>query len=292
MIQDVYVDLLFLINFSMDYLCLYICSKILHRKIILSRMLLASVLGGIYSVISLFLPISSALSLFIDCVVCLLMCAVVYSEKTRGAGSTLLATFLFIGVSMMTGGCMTAIFNLLNKLDLPLDSIEADSLSTYLFAILAAIAGIISLKSGQIISRRAPIKECRLHISFCGKDFEFLGLSDSGNLVKDPITGRAVIFVERRIIEKQLSISFLDSFKDGILETDSPCKNLRLISLRTASGTSIAVAARPDSIRAEFENKNGRTVSLLLDALISPTDIGSNAEGCTAIIPSEIIKEI
>ena len=290
MVQDVYIDLLFLINFSMDYLCIYICSKVLHRKMKLGRMLSAAALGGVYSVISLFLPISSAISLALDCATCLVMCAIVYYEKGRSLGSLLLATFLFIGISMMTGGCMTAIFNLLNKLNLPLDLVEADGISTYLFAALALIAGIISLKSGQIISRRAPIKECRLHLRFCGKDFELLGLSDSGNLVRDPITGKPIIFVDRATIEKQIPLDFLDRFAEGMLDRGAPCKNLRIISLRTAAGTSIATAAAPDSISIEYEDKKGKTTTAELSALISPTDLGNSAEGYTAIIPAEIIK--
>ncbi len=186
---------------------------------------------------------------------------------------------------------MTAIFNLLNKLDLPLDLVEEDGISTYLFAALALIAGIISLKSGQIISRRAPIRECRLYIRFCGKDFEFSGFSDSGNLVRDPLTGKPVIFVERELIEKEQSLDFLDKFADGELDRDAHCKNLRLISLRTATGTSLAVAAQPEKIRVEFEDKKGKSVSFELNALISPTSIGKSAEGYTAIVPSEIIKQ-
>ncbi len=289
--QDVYIDLLFLINFSMDYLCIYICSRILHRKMRLYRMLTASIFGGIYSIISLFLPFSPVLSLAADCVACIIMCAIVYCEKGRSAGSALLSCFLFIGISMMMGGCMTAIFNLLNKLELPLDGIEADGISTYIFALLAIIAGVISLKSGQLISRRAPIKECKLYVKFCGKDFEFLALSDSGNLVRDPISGRAVIFVERSIIEEKQSLSFLDSYAKGEFDPDSPCKNLRLISMRTASGTSLATAALPESIRIETESKRGRTLSTALDALISPIDMSNSAHDYNAIIPSEIIKE-
>ena len=290
MVQDVYIDLLFLINFSMDYLCIYICSKVLHRKMKLGRMLAAAALGGVYSVVSLFLPISSGISLALDCAACLVMCAIVYLEKGRTIGSLLLSTFLFIGISMMTGGCMTAIFNLLNILNLPLDLVEADGISTYLFAALALIAGIISLKSGQIISRRAPIKECKLHIRFCGKDFDFLGFSDSGNLVRDPITGKPIIFVDRSTIEKQLPLDFLDRFAEGKLDRDAPCKNLRIIALRTAAGSSIAVAAAPESIFVEHQDKNGKTITGELSALISPTEIGKSAQGYTAIVPAEIIK--
>ena len=46
---DVYADVLFLINFSMDYLCLYITARVLHRKMTLWRILSASALGGIYA---------------------------------------------------------------------------------------------------------------------------------------------------------------------------------------------------------------------------------------------------
>jgi sigma-E processing peptidase SpoIIGA len=274
----------------MDYLCIYICSKVLHRKIKLGRMLAAAALGGVYSVIPLFLPVSSAVSLALDCATCLCMCAIVYLEKGRSLGSLLLSAFLFVGISMMTGGCMTAIFNLLNKLNLPLDLVESDGISTYLFAALALVAGIISLKSGEIISRRAPIKECKLHLRFCGKDFELLGLSDSGNLVRDPITGKPVIFVDRETIEKQVPLDFLDRFAEGKLDRDAPCKNLRIISLRTATGTSIATAAAPESISIEYEDKNGKTTTAELSILISPAEIGKSAEGYTAIIPAEIIK--
>ncbi len=290
MVQDVYIDLLFLINFSMDYLCIFICSKILHRRMRPFRMILAASLGGIYSVVSLFLPLSPWAELAADCAVGFLICTVVYAEKERGSSSLFLASFLFMGVSLMSGGCMTAIFNLLNKLKLPLDSVGSDGISTYVFALIAAAAGVISLKSGQAISKHASVKECRLHINFCGKELSFMGFADSGNLVRDPISGRAVIFLDRAVMEKEISLDFLDSFAKGQFKANSPCKELRLISLRTASGSSLAVAAMPESIRAEFDDKKGKTTSFSLDALISPADIGKSANGYTAIIPSEILK--
>ena len=291
MTSDVYVDILFLINFSMDYLCLYICACVLHRKMKLWRMIGASSLGGIYSVVSLFMNFSSAAELFSDAAVCVLLCAVAFYEKGRKRGSLFLITFLYIGVSMMMGGCMTAIFNLLSRFELPLDMVRSDGISTYLFAILAAVAGVISLKSGQVISRKSSIRECRLQVRFCGQNFEFNGFSDSGNLVRDPISGKAVIFLDRSVIEKKQSLHFLDEFSRGEMSPDAPCKNLRLISLHTATGSTIAVAAMPESIKLEYPDLKKRPCTIELDALISPCDIGQSAQGYNAIIPSEIIKE-
>ena len=60
--QNVYVDLLFLIDFSMDFMCFYITSKILHRKISPIRTVLACILGGVYSVTVLFITTGKILS--------------------------------------------------------------------------------------------------------------------------------------------------------------------------------------------------------------------------------------
>ena len=150
MIRDVYVDLLFLINFSMDYLCLYVTVKIIHQKIKLSRMLIASALGGAYSVAALFLPFGAPIEFIFDVVICFAICLIAFAQKGRRFSKILLYGFLFVGISMMTGGCMTAIFNLLSKLELPIDLIPADNPSTYIFAILAAAAGLISLMGGRI----------------------------------------------------------------------------------------------------------------------------------------------
>jgi len=287
--QDVYADLLFLINFSMDYLCLYVCAKVMGRRIRLPRFLLSAAIGGIYSVVSLFLSITSLLSIVIDIGVCLIMCAIVFAEKGRRLSSTLLCTFLFVGISMMTGGCMTAIFNFLNRLDLPLSDIGEDGISTYLFALLAAIAGFISLRSGELISKRAPIKECKVKITFQGQEIELLGFADSGNLVKDPISGKAVIIVDKETVAKSLPIVEFDMFKQGKATEKLPFGCLRLIPINTAGGKGLLVAALPEKTVIEYEHRN-KSLSFEVDTLFAPSEIGKSAEGYTAIVPQEIFK--
>lgn len=288
--QEIYVDLLFLINFSMDYLCLYICASVLKRKIKLSRMLIASSLGGIYSIASLFVNISISISVFFDILICLIMCVIVFFEKSRRLSSTLLCSFLYLGISMMMGGCMTAIFNLLNRIDIPLSLVDEDGISTYLFAVLALISCMISLKSSAIISRQAPIKECILKISLSGKEITLLGFADSGNFVKDPISGKSVIIVETNCLKKLIDVSSFDDFLHGRSSRNDLGITLRLIPIKTASGSSILTAFLPDDIKAETTNKRGKKVSVTIDALIAPSDLKSSTSGYDAIIPAEILK--
>ena len=290
MTQDVYVDLLFLINFSMDYLCLYVCAKILHRRIKISRILPASVLGGVYSVASLFIQASPPLALAIDVGVCMLLCAVVFAEQGRTASSTLLCTFLFVGISMMTGGCMTAIFNLLNRLKIPLDSIEEDGISTYLFAILAAISGLITLKSGKLISKRASVTECTVTLTVEGKRLALKALSDSGNLVKDPLTGKPVVLIDRDTLASVCDVAVFDRYAKGEQAGVKSALSLRLIPIATASGRSVLVAAKAENLTAEAIDKRGRQYSFELDALFAPADLQNHANGYKAIIPAEILK--
>ena len=285
--QEVYVDLLFLINFSMDYLCLYVCAKVLHRPRRLLKMLIAATVGGVYSVLSLLLVKGAALSIALDVGVCFIMCAIVFAEKQRPVSSTLLCSFLYVGISMMTGGCMTAIFNLLNRLDLPLDHIEADGISTYLFAILAAVAGLISLRSGELLSHRASIKDCTVKIVIKGVCAEYKGLCDSGNLVKDPISGKAVIVIDRDTLGKQMDLSAFDSFQQG---KDTGLR-IRMIPINTAGGRSYLLAFPPDRITVTYDDKKGRPYSTEPDALIAPSEIKSSANGNTAIVPQYILKQ-
>ena len=291
MTQDVYVDLLFLINLSMDYICLYACTKIMRKKLVFWRLLIAAAIGGIYSVISVFLPFSVPINLVFDALFCLVICAIAFSEKGRRIRSTLLCGFLFVGISMMMGGVMTAIFNALNRLELPLDSIDGDGISTYLFAIIAAVAGFITMRSGKIIAKKSDIKECRLFLSVMGKQGEFFALSDSGNLVKDPISGKSIVLIDRKLLSDLIDIKIFDDFSSGKL--NQPPKGvppMRLIPINTAGGRSFLCAIPPDKLSTEIVTKKNKTLKLELDALIAPADIGKSAEGYGAIVPSEILK--
>jgi hypothetical protein len=254
-------------------------------------MLISASVGGAYSVASLFIPNIPAIELLIDALVCLIMCAIVFAEKGRQLSSTLLCAFLFIGISMMTGGCMTAVFNLLNRLELPLDQIDGDGISTYLFAALAAIAGIISLRSGELISRRANVGECSLNVTIGDKTLDIKALSDSGNLVKDPLSGRAVVLIDRSELKKIVDVSIFEKYKEGTLSESTNIKGLRLIPINTAAGSGFLCAALPQKLSVEFTLSKKRTVKRDLDALIAPSDIKNSAMGYGAIVPSEILKD-
>ena len=72
MTEEIYGDVLFLINFSMDFLSLFITGKIMHLKMNKWRLLASATVGGVYGVASLFFPFDGVLLVLAN-VVCAFM---------------------------------------------------------------------------------------------------------------------------------------------------------------------------------------------------------------------------
>ena len=110
----VYGDLLFFINFSMDFLCFYISCLLLHQRLPIFRACLSSFVGGVYSVLALFLTFDGAKATALDILVLILMCLVVYCGKEVTFLRIVKGIFLYFFVSALLGGLMTALFSLFN----------------------------------------------------------------------------------------------------------------------------------------------------------------------------------
>lgn len=193
--HEVWGDLLFLINFSMDFLCLYLTARLLHRRLRPLPALGAAVLGGVYSVAALFIETSRPISLLIDAAVCALMCAVAFARRGRRWRQLLSEIGVYLASAAALGGMMTALFNLLNRLRLPKNT-GGDSISAWLFLLLALISGFTAWRGTGLLRGLRSRSFAEVEIVFCGRRLTLHGVTDSGNLLRDPITGRAVIITD------------------------------------------------------------------------------------------------
>lgn len=272
----------------MDYLCLYISAKILRRAVATGRMLLSSALGGIYSVISLFISATAPVPLLLDILSCVLMCAVAFHKKGQ-IKKTLVASLLFFSVSMAVGGIMTALFNLLNKLDLPLDMLDGDSLSVWGFAILAIVAGAFSILGGGLIFRKREVLSCSLTICFDGKQKTVCALCDSGNLVRDPINGKPVIILSSESADGLVDRNITDNFLHGIRSGRKAYSGMHIASVNTATGNSLLVLLHADSMTVSYTDKK-HTSEFSPDALFAVGDMKKANSEYGAIIPYSLFR--
>lgn len=287
--ETVYADILFLINFSMDFLCFYITFKLLRRKFAKFRAFLAAIAGGVYSCAVLFAELSPPLELVLDLLAGILLCVIVFASKRVKFGEFLLLSATYIGVSAALGGFMTALFNLMNTLNLPLSDIEGDGMPVWLFAIIAAVSGAVTLAGGKFFRKKQSQTSCDLEITFGKKTTKLAALSDTGNLLRDPVNGRCVIPVELDEISPALPLSLVRALnrKNSSDLSDLPpdvARKIRVIPAGTALGENLLLAVKPDKISV-LSNGSAHEI----DALIAPVRLHGSADGFSALIPPELL---
>lgn len=290
----VYADLLFLINAGMDGLCLLLTGKLLHRRVKGWRVLLSAVLGGVYAVVALLPDLGTGPSLLLDMAICLTMCGLVFGGRSGGGWRGLAAAAgVYFLLSMALGGIMTALYHLLNragwaKLLSSLTDGGGDGLGSWLFLLLALAGGGLSLWGGRLGRRAGRVAFCTVTLELAGRTVALRGMVDSGNLLRDPMGGRAVICAEKRGLVGLLSPSLLAVMEgtppQSVALPPSDVRRVRVIPADTATGSGILYGFLPDRVILTAEDgENWREV----DAVVAVTSISTN--GVEALVPTELI---
>ncbi|MBR5615806.1 MAG: sigma-E processing peptidase SpoIIGA, partial [Clostridia bacterium] len=190
--QQVYADLLFLVNFSMDFLGFYLTARLLHRPLSLWRGMLASALGGVYAVAVLFLTVGKVPAFLLDALVCVALCAVAMVGRHEKWKSLLRLCALYLLISVLLGGAMTLLYSQLNRIPGLTDRVSEEGLSTWLFFGLAVVSGVMTALWDRCFKRTTHTR-VDVIVEQGGKSVRLAGLCDSGNLLRDPISAKVVI---------------------------------------------------------------------------------------------------
>lgn len=271
----------------MDFLCFFLTSRILSKRMSVGRTVLASAVGGIYSDLALFIRVGKVMALFIDIVVCFGICLI--AELRRGKAREIpLFTLVYVAVSMALGGFMTAIFNLLNRVYIPIEETQSsDGISVWLFALLAGVSALLTLAGGSFFKRRSCREIREIEVVYGGKKGRLRSMTDSGNLLREPISGRACIVADVDALGGIISEELRSAARNGGLGIErlsrEEQRRIRLIPIRTASGEGSLLGIRPERVII-IDEKGEREV----DAVIVLTEIGESGEGCEALLPSEL----
>ena len=238
----VYADVLFLVNFSMDFITLWISAVLTSRPRRALRMSLGASVGALYAFISLFIPTQAFLTYIIAGGVSILMCLITFGS-CGGLFGLIRQSALIWGCGALLGGTMTAIL----------------SLSDYGYNDTSKGGGILSIVCAAsvasvyiIIRIICNIKNKRtVSVSIIWKDtaVSFSALCDSGNLMRDPISGDPVMPVSEEIIEKLCKKCALDALYS--LDSDKLAElqiSPRLIPIRTIDKEGMICGFVPDRV--------------------------------------------
>ena len=282
---EVYVDLYFMINASMDFLCMLITARLLHRRLKTGRLLIGAVLGGCYAVAALLLGFSGAFGFVLDCVMAVVLSAVVFFSREMRFFRVLQASLVYILVSMVLGGIMTALYTWLNRMHLPFEVLQGDGVSVLIFGLLALTAGLVTSRGGRMFGLSQKTKTVDVEAVLIGRRVNFTAMVDSGNLLCDPVSGRSVIVVDRKKLQGVLPPELLVEGKTGEhaafswMNSSPHASRVRLIPASTATGGGLLVAIVPDSLMIEEGGERYES-----DYLIAVSSLGEHAEGFDAVI--------
>ncbi len=190
----VYLDALFLLNFTADYLLLLATAKLAGEVIRRPRLVLGALAGALYAVL-IFLPGLG----FLNHPLCKVSGAVLMALAAFGGSRRLLRlTLVFFGLSCaLAGGVLAA--GLLGGQGLTLQNgVLYSAMDVKLMALSAAVCYLlITLVFRRVAKHSGPAREVVPAVLKLGERRVALSvLLDTGNTLTDPVTGRPVLVAD------------------------------------------------------------------------------------------------
>lgn len=255
----VYGDLLFLINFSMDFLCFYISCRLLHQKLPTLRACLSAFLGGIYSVVSIFLVLSKEKALLTDIFMLVFMCLIVYFKRGISVGKITKGIFLYFFVSALLGGLMTSLFSLFNRIEIFANDMGMnEGIDVWIFAFLVVVGSVITLRGGCIFRSSSVKRIAELHIESEFGAVDLSALVDSGNLATEPISGKSVAFVSVEMCKNIVDKTTYNVLTNNSNVDETPLtvlSRIRMIPTKALSGKSFLPAMKFKKVSIKIGKK-------------------------------------
>lgn len=272
-----YADVLFFVNFAMDFVSLYICAKLLHLKVVTFRFILSSLLGGVWGVVSVLLLLSPAVSFIINVIISYIMLKVAF--VCPGVIRSIKYTAVLWGVGALIAGGVTLVCSLGG------DTVGAAFSKGQSSFFILAVAVFAVLFLVRFFVRSERVEGCDIILQVNGREVACYALVDSGNLVADPISGLPVIFLT--VGKMSLLVGKNDCEKllsgDVVSLGDSLKKRLCVLSVTTAAGEAVVYGIKADSVTLCINKEKKMTDAVI--AVREKTDFG----GRGAVVPLSLV---
>lgn len=282
MVQTVYADVLFLIDFSMDFLALYITAYLLKIKFKTGVSIIAAAIGAVFSVLTVIIR-SSMITVAIA--VSIAMCMISFIGNKPSV--ILKSIILFYVSNALLGGAMTFIFNLFTKLSGSSKNLliygEVKSVSTNMpltVFILASGILLVLIKALMLFFKRVPsTRSVNAYITVGENKVSFILSEDTGNTLSEPISGEAVLFLSEISLKKLVPEEYISALNLGKGYYSGKCKHkFRILVYGTVSGKDTCGCFKPDQLKI-----NGK----ICNAWIA---LGKNLNsGVDGIVPSSLL---
>ena len=277
----VYVDVLFALNFLMDYLLLVLTARLggVYRP--RWRLALAAAAGGLAAVALYFPPLPLPLGLLCRGAVCAGLTALAFG---RQPGRFLRLCGLLCGVTFALAGGVSALAFLGRGLQVHNGVVYFELPLRLLLCCAGAVWLLLGVSGGTAL--RLDKRTARLSVTLGERTVVLRALRDSGNLLRDPLTGKQVALVGAGAAAGLLPPehrALLRALDGG--NAPAVCAELtgrgaglfRLMPYQTAAGSALLLLIRPDRLEIDGAAEDGYLLGL------SPAELEAGGE-CRAVI--------
>ena len=285
--QTLYIDVYFLINFTVDFLSLYFASLFSGVPGNIKRFVLSSVLGALSAALIIFLPEIPIIKMLVS-VISLVLCGVIatlpVSLKRR-----VKFVISFLIFQALTGGIVSYLWHIF-------DIYLYDALSSsggapinrkmLLFSVIVLISIGVFKMIVSFFSNIVGDGSVELEIKYFGKELRCEAFVDSGNLAIDPMDMRPILFIKEDLAEKLFPQNVVRLTDPDSLERDVR-RRIRLIPVSRGGVTHVLTGIKVDGVsicRGEYREPISVTIAI-------DKECGSYG-GFSALIPSSVVSGV
>lgn len=239
----VYIDILILVNFIVDYFLLLLAACFLQKKPRLWRLIIGAMAGGIFS-LYIFLPQSNFIfQSLIQVIMCAILCLI-----TFGFGdvkSFFRGVAVLFAVNFAYSGAMIAIWLLFKPYGMVINnSIVYFNISPLFLILFSVIGYFVAVVFKKLLKKNfSQNTYCEITVNCQDRSLTLNGIVDSGNSLNDVFGISQIFITESEIVDTLL-------YK----EKQNPTR-IRKIPCSTVAGERLLDGYRIDSAEVLYDNK-------------------------------------
>lgn len=269
----VYLDIILIENICMNYIILLATGLIVKSKISYLKILLSSLLGSIYAICSYTTKLEIYSTIIMKVLLSIAMIYLAFNSKN--IKQIVKQLIIFYLTSFAFGGCAFALLYFIKPQNILIKNGVYIGTYPIKIAILGGIVGFIIINiSFRIIKGKLSKKSmfCDIEVYLDNKETNVHALVDTGNLLKEPITGNSVIVIEKEKLYGLIPNEILDNveeimYKNKNLENldNKFLSKLRLIpfsSLGAPNGMLIGI--KVDKVNINFEEQELNSANVIV----------------------------
>lgn len=235
--MTIYIDVVLIENLIMNYIILYATGIILKLKINHIRIIIASLLGAIYSIIAYVESLKIYSNIILKIILSILIVYVAFNPQN--IKKMWKEVVIFYLTSFIFGGVAFALIYVVKPQNILMRNglfLGTYTLKTVMLG--AIVSFVIIVIAFKIIKTKISKKDmfCNIEIKINGKKIKTIAMIDTGNCLKEPITNTPVVVVEHTLLSECIPKQILDNLEKIIggdfTEVDEDIKNEYISKLK------------------------------------------------------------